>query len=243
MKRTSVFLPVVGAVILAGVQPVRAVPVGSSNDSRDYMIAARQLGNWSCGTLVYAEQRSVTAFGSGSTPMNTSAGLAFLGYDVARWITFYGLAGGSEYRFGRERPPITGIYGAGLHFNLFDHDLMDPTLFEDRVRLNADCHATYTVGELRGRRGVELLDINAAVTGSIVNDLEGHKFFVPRSIALFAGPVYASVQNPDRTVRTVTPFGVMAGLEMYWSPKMAWHIGAQSFNGRVQPRSGLNIRF
>jgi len=243
MKKAKTLLLLVVLALVSSHALVHAVPVGSSNESRDYLIAARDLSNWSCGTTLNMRERDITAFGSGAVTMDTQGMLGFLGYDVARWITLYLIGGASQHRIVGESVPGGAEYGLGLHFNIFDHDIMDPTLFEDRLRLNASCHAVYTECAFRGVAGVQAMDTYAALTGSIVNDLPGHKFFVPRSIAIYAGPTYSSLQNFDRTVRTLTPFGATAGLEFYWGPHFAWHVGANTYNGTVSPSSGMNIRF
>lgn len=243
MKNPNFFLLLVAIALFSSHATLHAVPVGSSNESRDYLIAARELSNWSIGTMLNMRERDVTAFGSGPVAMNTQGVLGFIGYDIARWITLYAIGGSGQRRIAGESAPGGAEYGAGLHFNLFDHDIMDATLFEDRLRVNASCHATYTECTFRGVQGIEALDTYAALTASVVNDLDGHKFYVPRSIAIYAGPVYSSIQNFDRTVRTLTPFGATLGLEFYWSQHFAWHVGANTYNGVVSPDSGLNVRF
>jgi len=217
---------------------LHAVPIGNSNAGREYLAGASDLGNWSCG--LYADLRSHnvdTRWHPSTTEYVSQGGMIYIGYDLVRWITAYVVGGGSQISLGGSGTG-SAKYGVGMHFNILDHEIMDPTLFEDRLRLNAGWLATATQAEWSSH-GTDIYEAFASLTVSVVNDLEGPKKFVPNSIALYAGPLYSGLFSAD--VFGKTPLGFTAGLEIFYTERVSFSVGVNQFNSSTMPSGGLHI--
>ena len=130
-------------------------------------------------------------------------------------------------------------YGAGLRLNILDHEIPDPTLFENRLRITAGAQYTWTQADqdLYPWKWEELV---ADLTVSIVNDIEGNALYLPNSIALYVGPVLSIIRSD--TIKADDKFGYSAGVEVYFTECVSFDLGIQKLDdtGYV---GGLHIRF
>jgi len=81
---------------------------------------------------------------------------------------------------------------------------------------------------------------SASLTFSIVNDLEGNKFYYPNSIALYAGPVLSDLQGSDFNEKNVLGFAV--GLEVFLTESISLDAGIKQFE-HTGYSGGLHLRF
>jgi len=241
MKRSLTVICVAVLVLEGTCSLVPALPVAGSNTGREYLMGVSDLGNWSCGIYSRMLERDIDFLGIDSLMnMKSKSIIGYVGYDLVRWLTTYVLAGQNESEFGN-----TGYgdgeleYGIGMYFNLLDHDILDPTLFEDKIRINAGCQYSESKTESVGSN-VEWSEVCASLTLSIVNDLDGSKRYVPNSIALFAGPVYSDIDSSTINERDV--FGYTAGIQVFYTEKVSFDIGVENFENDTYV-SGVNVRF
>lgn len=216
-----------------------AVPIGNSNEGREYLMAAQDVGQWSCGLYSMTQKRDVTSNGL-QYHMKSRKVIAYVGYDFKCWFTTYAIAGQSGAQIGG-----TGYadaeteLGVGMHFNILDLEVLDPTLFEDKVRVNGGWQYSVTETEWAGRQ-TNLRELSASLMLSIVNDIEGNKLFLPNSIALFAGPIYSDIHSSSLDEKN--KFGFAAGIEVFLSEKISLKWAIERFDAAGYS-AGINVRF
>jgi hypothetical protein len=212
-----------------------AAPVASSNLGREYLIGSSGLENWSAGIYGGTFQREIT-FNGFDTELESNRGYFYLGYDVMRWMTPYAALGVSDSKIGGVSGESAEFaYELGVHFNLIDHEMMDSTLMEDRVRVNAN--VSYGATEASDVRWSEL---TASLTAGLVNDLDGNKTFVPESIGLYLGPVFSYIRSDE--IEANNEVGLLVGLDFYVTPRVVLDINAIIIDD-TSVFGGLHFRF
>ena len=215
-------------LMLLGLAPsLVAVPIGGGNEGLQYLEGVYRFDRWRAGVYANVMDREVEVDDSSmSGILTTERALTYVGYEILPWASGYLAAGMSKAKIDPEDYDGGNFeYGGGLQFNLLDHDLMGPTLTEDRLRVNAGAQLTKAQGEIYGE-DVEWLDFFSSLTVGLVNDLTGDKFFVPDSISLYAGPAYSDLFGD---VEATTEFGLVAGLEIFWTEGVTFDLGYQYF--------------
>lgn len=241
MKRT-LLLNIIGLTLLGVVSSSPAVPVGQSNWSREYMISGRSMQRLSGGIFGEGRERDVDVDGIPRV-MERSRIMGYVGVDLFSWISLFVMGGTSEVQFGTLTEANDGEfdYGIGVHMNIMDYLILDPTLMEDRLRINATISYSRSKTEwVVTNREYEWNEIFASLIFSIVNDVEGDKRFLPYSIAVFAGPIFSDLIG-DIDVDNKT--GFTAGLDIFYTESLSISGGIESFgdgNGFV---AGLHSRF
>lgn len=235
-------LSVLFLVVAGSFSPINALPVGRSNLSREYLVSPQDLGSWSIGLYAIKQERDVTANKYMSdVPMKSSKTLGYIGYDIIPWITAYVVGGSSETRIGWGSGSSKPEIGFGAVFNLIDTEIEDPTLFENRLRLSS--HAQYTWGSAKSSTSssdVKWGEFSGSLLLSIVNDLEGDKFFVPNSIALFVGPVFSVINS--NTIEQDKIFGMTGGLDIFLNEKVSLELAYTRYEAGTYS-IGVNVRF
>lgn len=220
-----------------------AAPIGRSNSGRDYLAGTQDLGAWSCGLYFMSIDREVELFKSlPNISMKSDKVMGYVGYDIFPWMMAYIIGGSSETRIGWGNVADSkGEFGVGLLFNILDTEIEDPTFMEDRLRLNA--HIQYTKSSATYSDGITDIDWNdfsGSLTLSLVNDLEGDKFFVPSSIALFAGPAFSILQSNE--IEQEDEFGFVIGLDVFLNEKVSLEVAYTQFEESAYS-FGVNVRF
>jgi len=209
------------------------------------MISGQSLHNWAFGIYGESWTREVDV-GGADLDMEHSRVMAYAGYDILPGVTFY-VTGGMGISDIDDQGAADGEaeYGAGLNFNLFDHEILDPTVFDDRIRINGCVQGTYGSTEYDPENGelseLKWQEVYASLTLAVVNDCAGNKFFAPMSISLFVGPVYSAFLGGD--VETDRNFGVTAGMEVFCSLNATLTAGVLSFGEDIGYTAGLHLRF
>lgn len=232
---------------VAGTRVVSALPIANSNAGRRYLLLTGELSRWSCGIYYEDGEREVEVRGM-DTMMQSRKGLVYVGFDVMSWCTAYAIAGPNKTKFGDSDYSDNELeYGGGANVNLLDYDILSPTLYEDALRINAGAQYTFTESEWRGR-DVEWRELLATLTVSIVNDLDGNKFFLPESIALFGGPVFSyidssSISGVDGTsLKANDKMGFTAGLEFFVTDTVTFDVKLKKFDSESYA-AGLHFHF
>lgn len=242
-----------GILLLAsGLSVVSAAPITGSNDNYDYLLGGEDLGKFSAG--FYARDRSYTvnADPNGTQyKMQMQKMTAYVGYDVRRWMTVYGKAGGTDTKFDTGGYYPYGFfqgyngtkpeYGFGVLLNLIDFDMADPTLMEDRLRITAS--AEYTMGGTEwayASRNINWNEIYAALTFSLVNQIEGNKLYWPMAISLYAGPVFAQVISSSFDSNGSAGFNL--GFEVMLTDKLTIDLGIEQIEA-ADMVLGFNLKF
>ena len=222
-----------GLAVLSAVVACHAGPLGNSNVGGEYMVGTQNLWPWSFSVLYESQKRDVTPLGR----LQSQQYIGCVGFDPLRWLTVYAGAGSGTTKFsGLSNPEDNPTYLLGAHFNLLDHQVASPTMFEERIRINADLQYSVT----RADSGIDWSEFYGSLTVSIVNDVEGNKIFLPNSIALFVGPVFSDLESDVFDEESTT--GYTLGIEVFLSEKVSLGYALEELDGSSYT-VGLNVRF
>lgn len=221
MKKYTVALALIVSFLAAN---VFAGPIGNQNAGRKYFIAAKDLSPWSTGFFARSGNRAARVSGIDEKYDYTHFA-AYIGYDFFPWVTTYVLAGGNNTSFdGTGDDVAKPEFGFGMRFNVLHHDLLDPTLFEDVLLVNAAWQFTSSDG-FRNDSEQTVQELYANVTISIVNEILGDKFYLPNGISIFAGPSYSVVESSS--VSPDDNFGILLGLEVFYTKRISMYLSGE----------------
>ena len=180
----------VAAAALVAATSVHASPM-VPDDGRliNYALPAEILTDFHGGIQAFMGDRTVENNGF-SSEMDARRLNAYLGYDVARWLSIYVLGGVQSVKNNdiRMENDTTFLYGAGLWAALIDDAQLDFVKTISRYRLNFAMEVTHS-----DPNDLSWTQFDASLTFGIYNDsfLSDAKF--PTAIGIFAGPIYSTV--------------------------------------------------
>jgi len=243
MKLTSTLLGIV--ITILSIESAQAVPRGGSNQAIDFLDGYSERAGWSCGIYYHGRERDVEVLG-GTTPalLEEDRVIGYVGYNPVPWLGIYGMAGwdradlGSAFLADSEAQLI---YGASLNFDLFSHEIQDPVLLEDKIRVNAGIGFFKTDVETHGKKE-DLTEVEASLTVSVVNDVAGSKLYLPESIALFFGPIYSEFIGDDIEDSGDDQVGFTVGLEAFNVKRVSLSTRVEFFENTGYA-VGLHTRF
>ena len=198
--KTPILRWFVGMVLIGMgyVVPGEASPRGGSNSAIDFFAGESNKDNWAGGLYFRGRERPVSIDEIDST-LDERRLLLHVGYHLADWLTAYGMAGISSGDLDSTLGNGDGdqfAYGFGLSADVFHHEIQDPLLMEDSIRVNAA--VSYQASSVDGFRDTyDFNEVVGSLTISIVNEVSGSVLYWPDSIALFAGPVYSRLVGGD----------------------------------------------
>jgi hypothetical protein len=246
MKKTIFSLCTV--IFLAAVRiEAQAGSRAPSNLGREYLVSVNSLSAWSFGGYVDVGEKTLTLDRPHqNVDLACTKYMTYLGYDVFSWLTPYLVAGTSQSKFSGgywdEMADSSAQYGIGIQANLIDHEVADPTLMEDRVRLNAAVEYSVTQADYAGQ-ALDWVDFDASLTLAIVNDVAGNILFVPESIAFFGGPIFSTWSSHDfKPAQNRDELGFTVGMEVFYTTSVSLNIRANMLD-HTGMTAGLNIRF
>jgi len=238
-KTSSIVIGVFFLATLTGV--CFAGPRGGSNRGRDYVVGSQALDPWSAGAYFHSRERQVRV-GRFDPLMKLNEYMVYAGYDVRPFWTVYASIGESKTKFERyDYDDSELVYGLGTQLNLFDHEIEDPFILEDRLRINAG--GDYTVRETEWIGGnLEWQELTGYLTLSIVNDVEADKRYYPDSIAVFGGPMYSDILGDDIKDSSGERFGYVVGFEVFATKRLSLHALMEAFEDNGYS-VGINLCF
>jgi len=230
------------AVILCGT--AHALPRGYATTGEKYLENSTDLSRWSFGIYADLRERDVDV----ETPisgvfqkyrMKSDEYMGYLGYDALRWLTVYATAGGGEVELKTAGDSSSSQAGVGLKINLVDHEIMDPTLLEDRIRLNAAVQYSFFTVDAWPAEDADVQELSASLTLSLVNDIVGNKLFLPNGIGIFGGGLYSDLLGGD--VDEDSKFGYTAGVEVFYTDRVTLEFSIQGFDD-ITYCGGIHLR-
>lgn len=223
MKKSFSTTTIVFATLLGMAAPsLWASPIGHLTAGRRYYVAARDLHQWSAGGYVKSGSRDTR-----QGDYDFTKAVMFLGHDFTPWVTTFVKAGMNNTTISAMVPDDDDYsleIGFGMRFNLLHHEIMDPTLLEDRLFVNASWEYSTTQAS-RGSSTQDFHELQASLTLSIVNDILGSKLYLPHSIGLFFGPTFSLVSTSGATTRD--ELGFIVGLEVFHSNRLSLHAALE----------------
>lgn len=237
MKKSFTLLFAV-ALAACSFSTAQAFPIGKSNESGDYLFGTGLSHLLSAGVYGGSSERDVQ-FGATILPLKSTKAVVYVGVDLLPWFTVFVGGGTASHELGMSDSDSSYQAEAGVLINLIDHEILDPTLFEDRLRLNFAANWGLTEANWYND-DIKWQEINVSLTISIVNDTTGNKFFNPNSIALYAGPMFSYIESDD--IEADQELGFTAGIEVFATESISMNIGLRQLDG-TGVEGGLHIRF
>ncbi len=229
MKKISIALlvTVLTFVSFGTLNDAQALPMGAAQHSGNYFLGDQELGRFSVGAYYLDRDRDIATLGR-LTSMQNTKNMAYVGYEFIYGLSGFITVGSTQTQFeGRRERDTHSEWGFGLLFNILDHEIPDPTLIEDRIRVNAtlqytQCGADWVATE------IDWEEIYGSLTISFVNDIEGNKYFHCNSIGFFFGAIYSDLRSSG--IDEESAFGYTAGMDIYFTEKVSFEFGVESLD-------------
>lgn len=241
MKNQAIISFVTAAFLLTGAAfNAQGAPVANSKQPREYLVSQKEHAKWSCGIFVSGRHREVSRNGF-IYDFETGSFFGYLGYDIVPWLTLFGAAGATEAELsnGSTSDDSNAEFMAGFNANILDQSILDPLLMEDRFTVNASAYASVGSADF-AHEDATWMEINAQLTASLINDLDGSKVFWPEAIAVFGGPVYSDFESDSFDEENT--FGLTGGIEVFFTKRVSMNAGVESFEDSSY-FSGVHVRF
>lgn len=242
MKNALFVSLVVGSVSLSPLTSQSAAPVAEGNDPSRYMLAARNLNAWGMGAYIESLSRAVEVSLADDSELKSQRAMVYVSFAPISWVSVYAAGGTGRYKL----TPGSGDYsdekaqwGAGFRMNLLDHDVLDSTLLEDRVRLNANANYTRAKGSWDGGDS-SWNELSASLTVSIVNDIVGNKAFLPYGMSVFVGPLWSLIDGSD--VESDDEMGFVGGLQVHLTHRVTLSTSIEYIDD-ASVAAGVDVRF
>jgi hypothetical protein len=252
MKKTFAITCAVATIMLGTFAASFAAPMPTdSNSGKDYFLSVPDLHTWSCGLSLESSDRNlkVPDFTQrlGQVPQDKYRSvktLGFVGYDFEPWFEGYVTAGLSTTKInpnlseGNNGP----AYGIGVHFNIIDKDIINPTLADDKIRVTAGAqYLGFNGTDPYTGKTVQLGEFSGSALIGIVNDVQGSKEFLPNSIGIFGGLIFSYITNAKNVMADET-IGFMGGLNAYYTESVSFVLAVEQIGGSGY-LAGVNVRF
>jgi len=222
-----------------------AAPRSGGNVGSDFLMGASDKSGWSCGIFYEGRDRHLEIGDNGPTrKVSTDIGAVYIGHTLVKWINVYAFAGMlyADNGTGPLRESDDNfLYGGAVHMDFFLHEIQDPVLMENEIRLSGDAAIYVSEFEVFGESR-DFQEVKASLTAAIVNHLDGNKLFVPESIGIYGGPVYSQVFGGDLDDGPDDQVGLAAGLEVFHTKRVSYYAGIERFKD-TGFTAGLNVRF
>ena len=241
MKKSEILLIALLVAFFSTAFLTHAAPIGTSNNSYNYLLGANNLEKFSGG--IYAKERNKKISVQGlDMKLKSRKVMTYLGYDVHRAITAFAMLGSTDQRI---EPSTTygskeTEWGGGLTFHLMDHDLADAGLLENRIRLNLGIEYTRSQMDWAFAEEAKWDELFSSLTVSIVNDIEGSKQYFPNSIALYLGAIYSDMESTS--FKGSGEAGFTMGFQFFMTEKTSVEFGFENLDSRGYV-VGMNFGF
>jgi len=217
MKKSALTL-LAAAVVATTALPVLAIPRAGEADGQTALISNNSLQGWVAG--VYYRNQPRRSYDVAGGKVDISHAAMFVGYDVCRWITLYGLCGGGMVKgnalnvSGRYNEGAM-TYGGGAMFSFLQYDLASTLTtvqsFSVQGMVQYSMLCTSDFGKWNEATG--------NLTIGFINDVIGSKSLVPQRISLYAGPCFATPVHKKRALVGGDRFGTLVGAGLQFNAR------------------------
>ncbi|OVE75213.1 hypothetical protein BVX97_05220 [bacterium E08(2017)] len=256
MKKNNItFACLFLTVILTPILSFAIGPVSGSNDAYEYLFGGSDLSKVSAG--FYTKQRVVEVSAAGMSGIKTPYEMTlkktggYVGYDIARWATLYGTVAMTDTKLSVASFDYPGFFeefnggdneiGIGIAMNLLDHDIADPTLAEDKIRINAILEYTKSESDwLYANDVIRWDELYGSLVFSLVNEIHGAKNMWVHAIAFYAGPCFSQIRSSS--IDHDGDYGYVGGFTVYFSQTLSFDVGYERL-AEGGYSFGANVRF
>jgi hypothetical protein len=228
------------AAVLAATHASASPAVPDDGRIVNYALPSEVLTDFHGGLQGFMGDRSVKDDLGFESEMTVKRLDAYLGYDVARWLSVYVLGGVMNVEnndVGMEEE-TTFLYGAGLWAALIDDAQLDFVQTISRYRLNFAMEVTHS-----DPNDLAWTQFDASLTFGLYNDsfLSDGKF--PTAIGIFAGPIYTTIDMDGYKQVKDNNWGITVGGELRFANGIYASGGADIFNDDTVGWFQLGVRF
>jgi hypothetical protein len=228
------------AAVLAATHASASPAVPDDGRIVNYALPSEVLTDFHGGLQGFMGDRSVKDDLGFESEMTVKRLDAYLGYDVARWLSIYVLGGVMSVEnndVGMEEE-TTFLYGAGLWAALIDDAQLDFVQTISRYRLNFAMEVTHS-----DPNDLAWTQFDASLTFGLYNDsfLSDGKF--PTAIGIFAGPIYTTIDMDGYKQVKDNNWGITVGGELRFANGIYASGGADIFNDDTVGWFQLGVRF
>ncbi|MDE0838752.1 MAG: hypothetical protein OSB41_06810 [Kiritimatiellae bacterium] len=207
--------------------------------NENYLITEQDLSGWSAGLYMRDRERDVRVDNSNfPSTLDETRVVGYIGYRLFSWVTVYVHGGQSDGEL-NGFPGDGPAFGGTAEFNLMSHLIKDPGLQDDRIRVHST--VSYTSSEAEsGSTTFDYSEIEADLTVSLINELEGNKAFLPQAIGLTAGGLLSSLQGDLE--EDGDTLGYSISLDLLWTEHITIHAGVESLDN-TGAFAGVHLAF
>ena len=205
----------------------------------NYALPAEILTDFHGGIQAFMGDRTVESHGF-TSEMDARRLNAYLGYDVARWLSVYVLGGVLSVENDRAgiEEETTFLYGAGLWAALIDDAQLDFLSTISRYRLNFGMEVIHS-----DPNDLAWTQFDASLTFGLSNDsfLTDAKF--PSAVGIFFGPIYTNIDMDDFKQDGDNHWGITVGGELRFANGVYVSGGADIYNDDTIGYFQAGVRF
>lgn len=166
-----------------------------------------------------------------------------LGYDIARWITLYGVAGvvnlsDDDSNWGADDDDSSTVWGLGLWLNLIQSENLP--LMETVTSFRLTSGIEYSYADFDEGSWTQ---VDGFLTFGFMNELRSSSSIFPEMIGIFAGPVFSYVDAEDYETGSDNKFGLTVGLDMIFNRNLYAVGGADIFDDDDAVYGMAGLRF
>ena len=205
-------------------------PSSRDTDNLDFGLLEGDLSGWhlavyGAGATRNLEDKSGTIVEKEITRFNV-----ILGYDIARWITVYGLAGVADLSedtdwSSDEEDDSSTIWGVGLWANLIQSEQLP--LMETITSYRLTSGLEYSFADFDEGAWSQ---VDGFLTFGLMNELRSSTRIFPEMIGVFAGPAFSYVDAEGYDSDSDNMFGLTVGLDMIFNRNVYAVGGADLFD-------------
>ncbi len=235
MKKTIAFAL---TTLVLSAATLSAAPRITSNDPLDYLTSANDLNRWSIGVDLRFVERGISINGTDQT-LKPNQYMFYTGYDLARWVSIYGLLGYGDAKteYGDREGEIA--WGAGARFLLLDQLILGTMETVDRMRIIGNIALTSQGSEYQGE-DINWMETTGSLTIGLINDIEGNKGLWFEGMGIYTGACYDNLRSSDFDTEGDS-VGLIVGLELYVSTRMSVDVCYEFYGDDTAIGASFNI--
>lgn len=182
----------------------------------------------SLGAGVQQQKRGMERSSGFENEMQANHVFAFLGLDLAKWLTVYGGGGEADVELGNANRSSNFEWLVGGDIRILDFLVLEPWNDIDQywVGLNLNTFFRNTKVEDGNNSSDSLSEIFSSLTMSFYSKAE--RPYLWDRVGLYLGPAFSTLEYGDQSESQV--FGFIGGLLLNPSPNVAIKLEAQKFD-------------
>lgn len=227
-KSTWIAAAAVAAVMTSASFAV--TPSSRDTDNLDFGLLEGDLSRWHLAVYGAGATRNLEDENGAIVEKDLTRFNVILGYDIARWITVYGLAGVADLSedtewSSDEDDDSSTIWGVGLWANLIQSEQLP--LMETITSYRLTSGLEYSFADFDAGSWSQ---VDGFLTFGLMNELRSSSRIFPEMIGVFAGPAFSYVDAEGYDSDSDNMFGLTVGLDLIFNRNVYAVGGADIFD-------------